>query len=71
MGKRIYKDKATAQKSANRRSNMYNKEHRTPFLFRFSNDIEPDKTIIEKLKAVENRSDYIRKLILDDIEKSK
>lgn len=70
MSIRKYKDKKTSKLAANRRSNIYNKEHRTPFLFRFSNDIEPDKTIIAKLQSVPNRSDYIRKLILEDIKKS-
>ena len=68
---RLYKNKKTAELAANRRSNIYNKEHRTPFLFRFSNDIEPDKSIIAKLQSVPNRSDYLRKLILEDIEREK
>ena len=71
MPARKYKNKKTAKLAANRRSNMYNKEHRTPFLFRFSNDVEPDKSIIAKLNSVPNRSDYLRKLILEDIEKNK
>lgn len=44
----------------------YNREHITRFTITLN---EKDAAVIEKLKSVENRTDYVRKLILADIEK--
>lgn len=47
----------------------FHKENYKMYVTRFSK--VSDKLIIEKLESVENKTDYIRKLILADIEKNK
>ena len=46
--------------------NDWSKEHRTSFTPKFNNDT--DRDIIDKLNSVENKTDYLRKLIRADIE---
>lgn len=53
-----YKLKATAK---------YHKAHMTGINLRFHN--QSDQDVIEKLKSVENKTDYIRQLIRADIQK--
>ena len=43
----------------------WNKEHLTSFTIRFNN--ETDKDIIDKLRKVDNKTDYLRQLITADI----
>ena len=45
----------------------YDKTHTTQFILKLNNKTDAD--IIEKLKEVENRQGYIKKLIREDIEK--
>ncbi len=47
----------------------FHKENYKMFVTRFSKF--SDKSIIEKLESVENKTDYIRQLILADIQKTK
>lgn len=47
----------------------FHKENYKMFVTRFSKF--SDKSIIEKLESVENKTDYIRQLILKDIEETK
>lgn len=47
----------------------FHKENYKMFVTRFSKF--SDKSIIEKLESVDNKTDYIRQLILADIQKTK
>lgn len=49
--------------------NDYQKKTATKFSIIFRN--EKDSEVIEKMKSVPNKSDYIRQLILADIQKTK
>ena len=54
--------RAKAIDKANRR---YKREKQTAFTLRFHN--VNDKSVIDKLKSVPNKIDYVRQLILEDI----
>ena len=47
----------------------FNKKNCTKFSLKFNN--VNDKEIIEKLQSIGNKNDYIRQLVLADIEKNK
>ena len=49
--------------------NDYQKKTATKFSIIFRN--EKDSEVIEKMKSVPNKSNYIRQLVLADIEKNK
>ena len=58
---------AKKKQSVSAATNKYQKKSMTAFSFRFHND--NDREVIEKLKSVEDKTDYIRQLILEDIKK--
>ena len=64
-----YKNNYQARKARVKQINGYLKNNSTSFSFRFMND--KDSAVIEKLKKVSNKSDYIRQLIIKDINSSK
>lgn len=49
----------------------YNKKHYVNFSFRLRNDSEIDAKIIDFLKNKENKTDYLRSLVADDMKKKK
>lgn len=63
-----YKTKKQKQKAYVKQVNESLKKTTTSFAFRFMNG--SDQAIIEKLKSVPNKVDYVRQLILNDIKKS-
>lgn len=65
--KKIYKTEKARKKAIAESKNDYNKRETTCFNVRFAN--KRDATVIEHLKSQSNKSNYIRQLILKDIEK--
>ena len=65
--KKIYKTEKARKKAKEAYINTYNKNETTCFTIRFSN--KNDSTVIEHLRNQPNKSNYIRQLILKDIEK--
>ena len=55
----------TSTKNRTAKINEYNKQNRSRYLLAFSNKY--DKEVVKKLESVENKSDYVRQLILKDI----
>ena len=51
-----------------RATNKYNKKAYNAFTIRFSKQY--DREVLEKLNSVENKTDYLRQLILNDIRKN-
>lgn len=62
-----YKSVAQKHNAIKRSDRKYKAKHTTAFTFRYHND--NDAQIIKKLKEVPNKNDYIRKLVLQDINK--
>ena len=67
MANRKYKNAVQERKARERSNRLYKSRAQTPFTIRFHN--VNDKEVIARLKSVPNRCDYIRKLVLKDIEK--
>ena len=65
--KKIYKTEKARKKAIAKSNNEYNKRETTCFTIRFAN--KRDATVIEHLKSQSDKSNYIRQLILKDIEK--
>lgn len=65
--KKIYKTEKARKKAIANSINDYHKRETTCFTIRFSN--KNDATVIEHLKSQSNKGNYIRQLILKDIEK--
>lgn len=61
-----YQQEKRARES--KRINEYVKRCKTSYTFKFNN--ETDKAVIEKLNSLKNKSNYLRHLILQDIEKN-
>lgn len=61
--------KTEAQKRAQAKYDREHKEQFKSFCFKYGINDPENKLIIEKLMQVENKQDYIRKLILEDIKK--
>ena len=55
------------KQAQNRSALKYQKSNTTTFTFRFFNN--KDEQIIEYIKSLENKTDYIRQLILEDIKR--
>ena len=69
MFEKKYKTEAQARKARNKSVQKYHTKSMEQFSFRFHK--VSDKEVITKLKNVENRNDYIRQLILNDIKNNK
>ena len=68
MGRpRKYKDEETSKKATTRRMNEWNRENKVAICLRYHKVY--DKELIEKLNSVPNKNDYIRQLILKDMQK--
>lgn len=67
MANRKYKNAVQERKARNRTITKYHTRAMKSFTFRFHN--ESDSAVIAKLKSKENKNDYIRQLILNDIQK--
>lgn len=67
MANRKYKNAVQARKAKERINRLYKSRAQTPFTIRFHNINDAD--VINKLKTVPNRCDYIRKLVRNDIQK--
>ena len=65
--KKIYKTEKARKKAIANYVNDYHKRETTCFNVRFAN--KRDATVIEHLRNQPNKSNYIRQLILKDIEK--
>lgn len=50
-----------------RYQNQYKIDHTVKFTIRFIND--KDQDIIDKLQSQQNKTDYLRRLVRDDIER--
>lgn len=49
-----------------RANDKYNKAHTKQFVFRFN--LKTDAAIVSKLESMPNKTDYVRQLIVKDIE---
>ncbi len=65
MANRKYKNATQAHKAQLRADYKYKRKAMTPFTVRFHN--VSDAEVIAKLKNVDNRCDYIRQLVLEDL----
>ena len=65
--KKIYKTEKARKKAIANAIDDYHKREMTAFTIRFAN--KRDATVIEHLRNQPNKSNYIRQLILKDIEK--
>lgn len=61
-----YNTEHQAKLARNRQMERWRKENTTIVNFRFNKD--KDKKVLDKLKAVPNKIDYVRQLILKDID---
>ena len=66
--KKIYKDKQTALKAHYRQVASYNRRDRVGISFRL--DKEDDKDIIDYLATVDNKVDFFRRIIREEIKKN-
>ena len=64
---KIYKTKRQQTKAQTRWTNNWVKDHTKIINFRFNT--ETDKEVLDKLNSVNNKTEYIRNLILEDIKK--
>lgn len=64
------KDKTEAQKRAQAKYDTEHKEQFKTYSLKFGLTNPDNVKIVEKLNKVENRQEYLRKLILDDIAKN-
>ena len=62
-----YKTVAQNHNALKRQDKIYKAKKMTAFTFRYHNVHDAD--VINRLKEVSNKNDYIRKLILQDIKK--
>lgn len=67
MANRKYKNAVQERKAKNKITNRYHTRAMKAFTFRFHK--ESDSTVIAKIQSKENKNDYIRQLILSDIQK--
>ena len=63
------KKKTEAEKRAQAKYDQTHKEQFKTYLLKYGLTNPDNQKIVEKLDSVENRQDYIRRLILADIEK--
>lgn len=64
-----YKTKKQAKKAAESQRNVWKKTNTRCINVRYN--LINDKEILDKLDSVDNKADYIRKLILNDINSNK
>lgn len=67
MANRKYKNAVQARKARNRVVDKYHNRAMKSFSFRFHK--VSDRAVIERIQQKENKNDYIRQLILADIQK--
>ena len=67
--KTIYNTERKKKLAHQEQVNKFNKNSTTSFAFRFHN--VNDEQVIDKLNSVPNKVDYVRQLILKDIDESK
>ncbi len=65
MPKRLYTTNRQRRRATTRVNNAYKKRSQTAFTLRFHN--ENDAEVIRKLQEQDNKIDYVRQLILKDI----